>query len=126
MNTETNKVNEVFFEKKTSIRDVNSTIEANFLGSRFILIECYTEVEKKLPKASNTVKELYLITLNDFKLTKISSDNFSLRSWDFNKRTNKIIFIEQENGYKDSSGELQKIMLFDLEKGTTNEIFSNN
>lgn len=126
VNTKTNSVNEITIPKKSTIRKVITTIEANYLASRFVLVECYSEVEKRLPKASNSVNQLYLISLNDFKLIKITSDDFALRNWELNEKTNKIVFIEQENGMKDLSGEVQKIMIFDLNNGTKKEVFSNN
>ena len=126
INTITGKTNEVVLAEKTSIRKVHTDIEANFLGSKFVVVECSSEVEKRLPKASGFVSKLYLISLNDFKVTPISTEDFNLKNWQINTKTNKIVFIEQENGMKDLSGEVQKIMVFDLDNGTKNEVFSNN
>lgn len=126
INTITGKTNEVVLAEKTNIRKVHTDIEANFLGSKFVVVECYSEVEKRLPKASGFVSKLYLISLNDFKVTPISTEDFSLKNWQINTNTNKIVFIEQENGMKDLSGEVQKIMVFDLDNGTKKEVFSNN
>lgn len=126
INTITGKTNEVVLVGKTNIRKVHTDIEANFLGSKFVVVECYSEVEKRLPKASGFVSKLYLISLNDFKVTPISTEDFSLKNWQINTKTNKIVFIEQENGMKDLSGEVQKIMVFDLDNGTKKEVFSNN
>ncbi|GEC77753.1 hypothetical protein [Flavobacterium aquatile] len=126
INTITGKTNEVLLAEKTNIRKVHTDIEANFLGSKFVVVECYSEVEKRLPKASGFVSKLYLISLNDFKVTPISTEDFSLKNWQINTKTNKIVFIEQENGMKDLSGEVQKIMVFDLDNGTKKEVFSNN
>lgn len=126
INTKTEKITEVNLSKKVNIRKVTTDIDVNFQDSKFVLVECYSGVEKRLPKASNSVNELYLISLNDFKLIKITSDNFTLINWEFNDKTNKILFIEQENGMKDLSGEVQRIIAFDLENGTKKEVFSNN
>jgi hypothetical protein len=126
INTKTGQTQEVNLSKKTNLRKIITNNDANYLGSKFVVLECYSEVEKTLPKASNSVNELYLITLNDFKLVKISSSNFTIRDWVINNETKKIVFIEQENGIKDLSGEVQKIMIFDLENGSLNEVFSNN
>ncbi len=126
INTKSSQTKEVILPKTTNLRKIISNIEVNYLGSKFVVLECYSEVEKTLPKASNSVNELYLISLNDFKLVKISSSNFTIRDWEINNETKKIVFIEQENGIKDLSGEVQKIMIFDLENGSLNEVFSNN
>ena len=126
INTITGKTNEVVLAEKTNIRKVHTDIEANFLGSKFVVVECYSEVEKRLPKASGFVSKLYLISLNDFKVTPISTEDFNVKNWQINTKTNKIVFIEQENGMKDLSGEVQKIMVFDLDNGTKKEVFSNN
>ena len=72
------------------------------------------------------MSKLYLISLNDFKVTPISTEDFNVKNWQINTKTNKIVFIEQENGMKDLSGEVQKIMVFDLDNGTKKEVFSNN
>jgi hypothetical protein len=126
INTITGKTNEVVLVGKTNIRKVHTDIEANFLGSKFVIVECYSEVEKRLPKASGFVSKLYLISLNDFKVTPISTEDFSVKNWQINTSSNKIVLIEQENGMKDLSGEVQRIMVFDLDNGTKKEVFSNN
>lgn len=126
INTKSEKVTEVNLAKKASIRKVTTDIDVNFQGSKFVLVECVSDAEKRLPKASNSVSELYLVSLNDFKVVQISSEDYTVRNWKINSKTNKIVFIEQENGMKDLSGEVQKIMTFDLENGAKKEVFSNN
>ncbi len=126
INTKSSEVSEIEIPSKSYIRKLITNIDAKYINSNFILVECSTEVDRVLPKSVSRISELYLITLDDFKVVKISSDGFALKSWEINENNNSLVVLEEQNGVKNTQYNVQQVTLVNLRDEDKKIIFSVN
>jgi|GEM_PF-4121518 len=126
IDTKSDVSKELDFSSIGTIAKIETNIKTLYKESRFILVEVTSNAQKILPKASGFIRELYLIKLSTYEITKLSSDNFNLLSWVINEDTNTLVFLEKENGQKNANATVQKIVTIKLETGKSKEVLKIN